>query len=100
MEFTLINLWVNCARLYASLNNQGGNKTSARVYDGEKHPITFPTAFTSKCIDVILTLGSESSKSGANVCYCGSITKTGFKIIADSSHESAYHDIYYLAIGI
>lgn len=48
----------------------------------------------------MLTLGSESAKAGANVCYCGSITKTGFRIVADSSHDSAYHDIYYLAFGI
>ena len=100
MEFTLTNLWGNCARLYAYLNNQGGKKSSARIYDGEKYPITFPTAFTSKCVSVILTLGSESAKSGANVCYCGSITKTGFKMVTDVSHEAAYHDIYYLAFGI
>lgn len=27
MEFTLINLWVNCVRLYAYLNDQGGTNT-------------------------------------------------------------------------
>ena len=48
----------------------------------------------------MLTLGSESQKSGANVCYCGSITKSGFKMVTDSSNDSAYHDIYYLAVGI
>ena len=100
MEFILTNLWGNCARLYAYLNNQGGKKISVRVYDGEKYTITFPTAFVSKCMSVILTLGSDSHKAGSNVCYCGSITKTGFKMVTDSSHDSAYHDIYYLAIGV
>ena len=100
MEFTLTSHSVSYVRQYDYLNDQGGKKSSARIYDGEKYPITFPTAFTSKCVSVILTLGSESAKSGANVCYCGSITKTGFKMVTDVSHEAAYHDIYYLAFGI
>ena len=81
-------------------NHQGGKKTNTLVWDNQKYPITFPTTFISKCVSVMLTLGSESAKAGANVCYCGSITKTGFRIVADSSHDSAYHDIYYLAFGI
>ena len=51
-------------------------------------------------MSVILTLGSDTQKAGANVCYCGSIGKTGFKMVTDSSHDPAYHDIYYLTIGI
>ena len=51
-------------------------------------------------MSVILTLGSDSHKAGANVCYCGSITKIGFKMVTDSSHDTAYHDIYYLALGV
>ena len=100
-DFSNENAWYICfGEAFGGLIIQGGKKSSARIYDGEKYPITFPTAFTSKCVSVILTLGSESAKSGANVCYCGSITKTGFKMIADSSHDTAYHDIYYLALGI
>ena len=80
--------------------NQGGKKGSAYVWDSSTYTITFPTAFTLKCVSVILTLGSESHKAGANVCYSGSITKTGFKMVTDASHDAAYHDIYYLAVGI
>ena len=49
---------------------------------------------------VMLTLGSEAAKAGANVCYAGSIKNMGFKIVTDSSNDSAYHDIYYVAVGI
>ena len=45
MEFTLINLWVNCARLYASLNNQGGFNTLNVGRAPDDVTVTFPIAF-------------------------------------------------------
>ena len=94
MEFTLTNLWGNCARLYAYLNNQGG-KAEPKGRDKQSHEscsAKFPIAF-KRILTAVGTLDSAVTPYSTHNNDDGiSFTNTNVNFV--------YFSHYYIAIGI
>ena len=92
-EFTLINLWVNCARLYAALNNQGGIANTGRFTGESQANANFAIRF-KKVLAVVGNLYMEDSgRSEAN--YDDNIEE-----LTVSSVKFRHFKHTYIAIGV
>ena len=101
MEFTLTNLWGNCARLYAYLNNQGGTNT---VVTEQPASVTLP--IQSKVLVVNATHKEyRTNPQGINgvSIYTDIYENRNIFITADvdSGSETGRHiKVWWVAIGL
>ena len=95
MEFTLTNLWGNCARLYAYLNNQGGK--SFNVYNARVNKIHFPISFKSARHVSITSGGDSTSNVYKHYIKIGYFNNDSFTCYADDTRVNI---AYWLALGL
>ena len=80
MEFILTNLWGNCARLYAYLNNQGGfNRLNVGAVPDDVM-VTFPIIFAKDDPTIICTtVYNGNFDDGWALTSLHDITRSRFK---------------------
>ena len=96
MEFTLISPSVNCVKLSACLNDQGG--TTASIYDTTVD-VNYPISFKNKVLWGGVTINYRGISSGGMSAYFQSTDLKRGKVTADAISDGFTADIKYIVLG-